>query len=85
MAILKNLVELGLPIALEFWSKYKKAKAYKNLKRSEKDNDKLLLRIEKNLDKSEYGGKGLDGTYEDYREIITQIGYVLLFGLAFPL
>lgn len=85
IAILKNFIELGIPIALEFWAKFKKTKTYSNLKESKKDKDKLLLRIEKNLDKSVYGDKDLDGTYEDYSEIITQIGYVLLFGLAFPL
>ena len=52
---------------------------------SKEDKDKLLLRIEKNADKSSYGYEELDGTYYDYQEILIQMGYILLFGLAFPL
>ena len=85
IAILKNIVEIGTPFLFELYNKRTKAKRYKSLMESKEDKDKLLLRIEKNADKSSYGYEELDGTYYDYQEILIQMGYILLFGLAFPL
>ena len=47
IAILKNIFEIGLPFALEFWSKWRKTKFYSKLEESKEDKNKLLLRIEK--------------------------------------
>ena len=85
MAILYNLMEIGMPILWMFLAKKNKLKFYKKAAESEKDSHKLLLRIEKNMDRGMYAFKDIDGTYFDYLELMRQLGYILLFGLAFPL
>lgn len=85
LAIIKNLYEIGAPFIFELLRSRGKQKIYKKLEQSNEDSHKLLLRIEKNANKSAYGLEDLDGTYYDYQEIILQMGYILLFGLAFPL
>ena len=37
------------------------------------------------MSKSDYNFGELDGTYSEYLEIFIQLGYIVLFGLAFPL
>ena len=74
-----------MPILWEFLAKMSKSKKYEKLMKSTVEKDKLLLRIEKNADKPAYGYEDLDGTYYEYLEILIQLGYILLFGLAFPL
>lgn len=85
MAIIKNLYEIGAPFVFGLIRSKGKNKIYKKLEQSREDKHKLLLRIERNANKSAYGFEDLDGTYYDYQEIILQMGYILLFGLAFPL
>lgn len=63
----------------------KKSKYYGKLKESKNDEQNLLARIELSMDKSPYSFGDIDGTYWDYMELMIQAGYLLLFGLAFPL
>lgn len=37
------------------------------------------------MDKPEYAYKEIDGTYDDYMELMIQFSYVMIFGTAFPL
>lgn len=85
IAIFKNIMEIGLPIVFNFINARKKQKYYKTLKESDNDKDQLMYRIERNMDRGIYAFKDIDGTYWDYLEIMIQFGYLLLFGLAFPL
>jgi hypothetical protein len=85
IAIFRNVMEIGLPILFNFLNGRTKRKYYKKLKESNEDQHKLLSKIEKTMDKGTYSYGEIDGTYNDYLEISIQMGYILLFGLAFPL
>lgn len=85
IAILKNLIEIGLPFLMNCYHSMKKKKFYKKLDESIDNKHKLLSRVEKTMDKGEYSSGEIDGTYSDYLEIMIQAGYILLFGLSFPL
>jgi anoctamin-10 len=85
IAIFRNVIEIGLPIIFNFLNRRSKSKYYQKLKDSAKDEHKLLARIELSMDKSSYSFGDIDGTYWDYLELVIQAGYLLLFGLAFPL
>lgn len=85
ISILKNILEIGLPFLFTWWRNREKIKFYNKLDASKEDKHKLLSRIEKNMNKSDYNYGELDGTYNEYLEIFIQLGYIALFGLAFPL
>lgn len=85
LAIIKNFYEIGAPFIFGLLRSRSKQKTYKKLEEAKEDKQKLILRIEKNADKSAYGYEDLDGTYYDYQEVLIQMGYILLFGLSFPL
>jgi hypothetical protein len=84
VAFFRNITEIGIPIVFNFLNRRKKSKHYQKLKDSKNDEHKLLARIELSMDKSDYSFGDIDGTYWDYLELMTQSGYLLLFGLAFP-
>jgi anoctamin-10 len=85
VAIIKNIMEIGMPIAFEWLASRSKKKYYKSLMKSDRDSYRLLVRCEQQMDRGIYAFKEIDGTYFDYLEIMIQTGYILLFGLAFPL
>jgi anoctamin-10 len=85
IAILLNVVELGLPVLSNWMAGRKKSQYYEKAKERGTDRDKLLVRIEVNMDKGVYAFQEIDGTYWDYMEIMIQMGYILLFGLCFPI
>jgi len=85
IAIIKNVNEIALPLVLKYMSGRKKTKFYKKLEKSDKDEHKLLARIETSMDRGVFAFQDIDGTYWDYLELMIQAGYFLLFGLAFPL
>jgi hypothetical protein len=84
VAFFRNITEIGIPIVFNFLNRRKKSKHYQKLKDSKNDEHNLLARIELSMDKSDYSFGDIDGTYWDYLELMTQSGYLLLFGLAFP-
>lgn len=84
IAIFYNLMEIGLPILYKWLASKNKAKFYKKAEDSEENTHKLLVRIERNMDRGDYAFQDIDGTYFDYLELIRQLGYILLFGIAFP-
>ena len=45
----------------------------------------LRTQLEREVSKSAYIARGIDGTFEDYLELMTQYGYVTMFAVAFPL
>ena len=49
------------------------------------DHQRLLNRVERDCALESYNYKEIDGTYNDYLEIMIQIGYVNLFSVSFPL
>eukprot|EP00916_Digyalum_oweni_P011665 GHVL01019410.1.p1 GENE.GHVL01019410.1~~GHVL01019410.1.p1 ORF type:complete len:589 (+),score=67.22 GHVL01019410.1:1143-2909(+) len=74
----KNLIELGLPLVLLQIKKYK-IKPFNQVG----DLEKLLeLEMSKNI----YGLPILayDGTIEEYLEVVTSFGFLVLFSVAFP-
>jgi anoctamin-10 len=85
IAILMNFVELATPLITNWLAGRKKSGYYEKAKERGTDRDKLLVRIETNMDKGVYAFKEIDGTYSDYMELMVQMGYILLFGLSFPI
>ena len=85
IAILLNFIELGLPILYNWLAGRRKTQYYEKAKERGTDRDKLLVRIETNMDRGVYAFTDIDGTYWDYMEIMIQMGYILLFGLTFPI
>ena len=73
------------PLIFGLLNSRSKLKSYKKLEEAKEVKQKLILWIEKNVDKSAYGYEDLDGTYYDYQEVLILMGYILLFGLSFPL
>lgn len=85
VAIIKNVIEISTPLITNWLKKRKKSKFYKKLQENERDSSMLLIRCEKQMDRGIYAFKDIDGTYYDYLELMIQTGYILLFGIAFPL
>ena len=55
-------------------------------KTSDLSNEEIsLIETQKQMDKPEYAYKEIDGTYDDYMELMIQFSYVMIFGTAFPL
>jgi hypothetical protein len=71
VAIIKNLVEIGTPFVKSLLKKVKERKI-KKLEGSMdlKDHQRLLVRIERDMAKEPYAHKEIDGTYDDYLEIM---------------
>ena len=82
IAIFKNAIEIGLPFIMNFLRKRSKKRLY-SIDENDSEQAKLLIRIEQQMDLNAYAYKEIDGTYYDYLEIMLQIGYIMLFGVAF--
>lgn len=74
-----NIVEVGLPY-LSRWRRRRK-NPVTPIERTMPLSDLL----ERTLQKEEYGSLDVDGTFDDYTEIVVQFGFVMLFTVAFPL
>ena len=83
-AILKNIAEIGLPYINKKFKRARK-KFLDEIKYDEDDNSNLILRIEKQMNLDRYAYKEIDGTYNDYLEIMLQIGFISLFTTSFEL
>lgn len=71
VAIIKNVIEIGMPFAKSLIKKFKDKKL-KKLQDGMKlqDHQRLLIRIERDMAKEDYAHKEIDGTYDDYLEIM---------------
>ncbi len=49
------------------------------------EEERLRLRIEKEMALGKYESLEVDGTYSEYIEIMVQFGYVILFAIGFPM
>lgn len=68
LGIFKNLFEIGIPFIKNKLNTRKKAALFK-IDKTDSNDDKLLIRIEQQLDRSPYMFKDIDGTYYDYLEL----------------
>ena len=58
---------------------------HKRTEGSLKKIEEIKTRVENEFLLDDYSKGGLDGTYGEYLELVIQYGYMVLFGLAFPL
>ena len=84
LAIFKNIFEIGIPFLKGTLKTCSRSK-FLNPKNHTLDQDKTLARIERDMAMDDYAYKEIDGTYNDYLELLLQQGFVFLFSLSFPL
>lgn len=81
--VIKNLTEVIVPWLTSKINTKKLMMRYKT--EPDTENEKLLKLIETQFILKDYKFKELDGTYQDYLELMIQLGYVGLFSSAFTI
>lgn len=84
VAVLKNFMEIGLPLALN-WLRKRKLDKQRDALASMNKEEQLRFRVEQENALSKYESLEVDGTYADYIEMMVQYGYVILFSVGFPM